>query len=147
MATACWLPLHTSTSSGRASRPLLRIHASVGRLGDLGIAGRADERASADLAGQQAAPGGFGVGAAHGAHRHAQALRQVAVGRETRAGLEAAGFEVVGKGGGDGEVERTASWADVGHPHCHGDNVCLDMEVRQAIAFFLDILIVIVSIQ
>ena len=62
----------------------------------------------------------------HRADGHPESVRQIAMGGQTLALLEAAVANVLGERVGDDLVERTTSSYEMGSPYCHDDNIYID---------------------
>jgi hypothetical protein len=97
----------------------------------------ADERAAPDLARNESAPLGLGIGARDRADGHVQAPGKIAMRGQAVARFEPPARYVDGKLVGHREIARAATGGDFGKPigHgvslCYGDNVFVDPELCQ----------------
>ena len=76
----------------------------------------ADKGAAANFSVDQAAPGGFGIGARYRADSDTELIGQLAVSRQLRARLQGAGGDVFRHGAGDREIFRSGPVAQIGDP-------------------------------
>ena len=93
-----------------------------------------NEGAASDLAGDQAALLGFGIGFRHRSDAEAEALRHVALGQKPHAGLDAAGGNIGIQREHEGEVARAQDRLEVRNPVGHRGSFS-KARIRRAISF------------
>jgi hypothetical protein len=98
-----------------------------------GRASGTHEGAAPDLAADQAAAFRFGIGPAHCADRHTEAICQVAMGRQTIARTDLPVAHIDRKCFRNRQIARSLELLYFRSPHCHGDNVLIDFILRQDI--------------